>query len=1503
MGTILFLVAIQYLLSPVTLQHVAETNNNPCNPENHQLFNPTNIHQRSTGNIVPKDSKSLGCDSRMRVNLWYRFSSPAGNEIPTQCPPLYSCGTKNPIWLDDQHPTDYNIPKNVKACVNAGTDCCFESIQIQTAKCKDNANEDFFVYKLARLELACPFQYCIGSGTRCPTDQTSETGFTPCTAKFPKLKSDPFVTVDVHDSRMRFVCSFEPEVIKNNNQYNVTWYGVTSDGQPQVLFEEMLQSAETKSYLQNTNSKRRQQTFCLNQDIFCEVRSYFVGNEKDGVVKRSNNFYAGIKVSPTSLKLSESDPPTELTFTSTVPIVCNKDTENCGVTLRIAQKENLDGALEFCSLSFEPGEAGQTKTMKVAALRDFRNDGDKALKIKFKIPITPNPLDWDCHPNIPDVTVLTKDVTTAQCQSTGDPHIRTFDGRYFDHYKVGDYVLVKSEARLFEVHVRTFQCWSVSCNCAVAAREGDDVMVVDMCRDRVPRARFASTVEPQPGSIMEMSPNGKTFVFNFPSGASVKFQANSWGANVYVQLPPDDYGKTKGLCGIWNGDRSDDLTSKDGREFQGRGIANVGFTESWRFQTGTRDSLFYYKGPTERKCLAERVRNYCSCNDIDGDKDISCNFDGLKDKPKYIVANQGYAELKFPGADHCGKRRRRRRRNTDAEEQQERPVIILPDEDPETAIYDYNPKQLTAPPPSFPTKTGITEQQAVDGCEKALRDSTSGKICLEVLPDFDVSAFKEQCVADIMILGDMKVPQASAVEAMKEECEEKTLKNITLWESDDSGVLQPPQAVGNALCPSDCSGNGKCVNSTCLCNGGFLAADCSIHEDDPPTLVGIPLNNGLCNIRYQNCLRTRVIGRNFVNSAKLTCGTKTLTFDSNLKPEQPVASVLRTSRSQMLSFAELSCEIPTQQLPLVDIDFSSTRKGKPIGGVSIQLSNDGYAFSKNISKFVVYDSKCIQCADEDNCRWKVDSCRVNNYCLAVDEPHSMDWCQICRGNNTFIERSDNLAPVFRSGSAQKVFNGQTLRFAVPVADPEQKKLVYNFVGIIPKNMEISTAGIITWKPIKANESYNVTIKASDICGNTSQATYKFESVNCLCEELNGAKCGAYPDESCQCPKGCMGENCTDPIPNQHCRIMKTPGGQEEEPKKSYFNLECQSNGLKAAFNLSHLERHGLPYIVRFKGKDHDCKPLNTTYGNINGDDKLWIAANYSDCGIRAYEEGSKILFEQTILVEYGTKMDSSLVYRQFVDTYNATCLIERNITRQWNISVTKRKTLSSEEDDESEFAFDFNILKAGTNAWTGLIYVGEKMDFDLSLNGASNSIKTSPQDCYATRLDGTGRYDLIKDRCSVGGETSVTITTTPQDTREFSWEMEAFRYFGDSDGIIITCRILICRNRPIDQLSEECRRCGQKAPLRRKRNVDNDNEDSDNVLTDKSVKSRPIFIAERSMPKDQRPSEKSRENSSSDGLGLAEKITIIAVAGIVGFVLCIAVIKKVFFNRPSKMQN
>ena len=78
--------------------------------------------------------------------------------------------------------------------------------------------------------------------------------------------------------------------------------------------------------------------------------------------------------------------------------------------------------------------------------------------------------------------------------------------------------------------------------------------------------------------------------------------------------------------------------------------------------------------------------------------------------------------------------------------------------------------------------------------------------------------------------------------------------------------------------------------------------------------------------------------------------------------------------SQLLSFAELSCELP--KVPVIingDVDKSP---GKPTGGFYIQLSNNRKSYSKNRTLFIVYDSKCMECTkgigdEKRTCKWKV----------------------------------------------------------------------------------------------------------------------------------------------------------------------------------------------------------------------------------------------------------------------------------------------------------------------------------------------------------------------------------------------------------------------------------------------------------------------------------------------------------------------------------------------------
>ena len=101
----------------------------------------------------------------------------------------------------------------------------------------------------------------------------------------------------------------------------------------------------------------------------------------------------------------------------------------------------------------------------------------------------------------------------TRCTSNGDPHLMTFDGRRYDNYRIGDWVMVKSDRRDFSVHARTHHCWRVACNCGVVVKEGKDVISVNYCGNgrlgnrHNPYVGFMSNKEPAHGTGLERSGN------------------------------------------------------------------------------------------------------------------------------------------------------------------------------------------------------------------------------------------------------------------------------------------------------------------------------------------------------------------------------------------------------------------------------------------------------------------------------------------------------------------------------------------------------------------------------------------------------------------------------------------------------------------------------------------------------------------------------------------------------------------------------------------------------------------------------------------------------------------------------------------------------------------------------------------------------------------------------------------------------------------------------------
>ncbi|QUP53620.1 hypothetical protein GO998_07505 [Ralstonia syzygii] len=185
--------------------------------------------------------------------------------------------------------------------------------------------------------------------------------------------------------------------------------------------------------------------------------------------------------------------------------------------------------------------------------------------------------------NTPPLLSNANDSPSCACaagSTTGEPHIRTLDGLYYDFQAAGDFLLTESGPS-FIVQVR--QRWTpnrpnVAFNKAVAMRMGKTRVAVFLDPTRlVVDGSLVALADGKTISLpdhVEVSRNANVYVIKHISRETVRVEAvdNAWVTilgghflDVSVSLDDASTGKMRGLLGNGNGDAQDDLATRDGQ--------------------------------------------------------------------------------------------------------------------------------------------------------------------------------------------------------------------------------------------------------------------------------------------------------------------------------------------------------------------------------------------------------------------------------------------------------------------------------------------------------------------------------------------------------------------------------------------------------------------------------------------------------------------------------------------------------------------------------------------------------------------------------------------------------------------------------------------------------------------------------------------------------------------------------------------------------------------------
>ncbi|CAH1779196.1 unnamed protein product, partial [Owenia fusiformis] len=541
----------------------------------------------------------------------------------------------------------------------------------------------------------------------------------------------------------------------------------------------------------------------------------------------------------------------------------------------------------------------------------------------------------------------------TNCKSNNDPHMTTFDQRYYEHHTQGVYLLYRNTELDYKVYIKTTKCnKAATCNCLVAAEVEDDLLVVDSCAEnriyygqtRGVKFRNRKVTLFQNGDLargfnLKTAQDGKALKITLPSGTVVSV---SDGRLFNVLITPSNLDKPRG-------DRFDEnyRTRTEGLcgEYDQNSENEPGNLEKWRIT----DTRFLNNGVPPKDTL----RQYCVCT---SKGKLSC-ADACNVTSSLTMMGSGYfTDDVYP---------------TDEDLQED----ILDNLDTGVEMFHSSGK--------WPTASGWTEENALEFCTAAI-NSTSAASASQSLPEsLELESYIRGCVLDIMLTDGTEWLE-DTLESLRTEVASVVERNISMWDINDEGdPVGPPSEFTNQLCPRNCSDHGNCVNGTCECDAEHTGADCALERSTPPTLLFVP-ERGLCDVRLRPCRATPIMGENFVDASNLTCYVRQLQIRQNGTTD--LNDEILVTKAQFDSYQRIICPLfPTDRAVRPNYTETPITPEIPAIGFRVEVSNDGNVKSDSID-LVSYDALCLNCTGfgSTNCSQNVnaEACLIDGRCYA-----------------------------------------------------------------------------------------------------------------------------------------------------------------------------------------------------------------------------------------------------------------------------------------------------------------------------------------------------------------------------------------------------------------------------------------------------------------------------------------------------------------------------------------